>query len=150
MNCPQSIIKVGKAPAATDRRSLPAFYEDFEGRRRGDKEYRSASRDVLRLLDDLRKERWMVWWWTCATTAAAPLRAVELTGLFIDRAGVVQRPDRLSASRVTIMPASPGVMAVLINRGSASASEIFRPLRSGTTGGRPSSANKSFGEGHQM
>jgi carboxyl-terminal processing protease len=36
--------------------TLPAFYEDFEGRRRGDKDFRSASRDVARLVDELKKE----------------------------------------------------------------------------------------------
>ncbi len=37
--------------------TLPTFYEDFDARRRGDKDYRSASRDVSRLLTELKKEQ---------------------------------------------------------------------------------------------
>jgi C-terminal processing protease CtpA/Prc len=37
--------------------SLPAFYEDFAARRKGDPNYRSATRDVSRLLAELKKEQ---------------------------------------------------------------------------------------------
>lgn len=128
----KSIIKVGDGPAL--RRigviTLPAFYEDFEGRRRGDKEYRSASRDVVRLVDELRKEKVDGLVVDLRNNGGGSLReAVELTGLFIDKGPVVQqrRPDgRIGVeSDENAGVAWDGPMAVLINRGSASASEIF-------------------------
>src|SRR5205085_9227006 len=36
--------------------SLPTFYEDFVARNKGAKEYRSATRDVARLLETMKKE----------------------------------------------------------------------------------------------
>jgi carboxyl-terminal processing protease len=37
--------------------TLPSFYEDIEARRKGVKEYRSATRDAARLLDGPKKKR---------------------------------------------------------------------------------------------
>jgi len=39
--------------------SIPAFYQDFEARGRGDRDYRSVTRDVARLMDELKTERSM-------------------------------------------------------------------------------------------
>lgn len=110
--------------------TLPAFYEDFEGRRRGDKDFRSASRDVARLAEELKKEGVAGLILDLRNNGGGSLReAVELTGLFIDTGPVVQQ--RSADGKVAIeSDDKPGVvwngpLAVMINRGSASASEIL-------------------------
>jgi len=110
--------------------TLPAFYEDFEGRRRGDKDYRSASRDVARLIGELKKERVDGLILDLRDNGGGSLReAVELTGLFIDKGPVVQQ--RNSEGQIEVESderagaAWDGPLAVMINRGSASASEIL-------------------------
>ncbi|MBW8312053.1 MAG: carboxy terminal-processing peptidase [Rhizobium sp.] len=122
------IVEVG------DRRigvvELPTFYLDFEARRRGDKDARSATADVAKLLRELRAEQ--------VDGVVVDLRdngggslleAVELTGLFIDAGPVVQ--VRETGGRVSVETddetgvAWDGPLAVLVNRASASASEIF-------------------------
>ncbi|MEW6371696.1 MAG: carboxy terminal-processing peptidase [Pseudomonadota bacterium] len=110
--------------------SLPTFYQDFEARRKGDKDFKSATRDVERILGELKKDK--------VDNVLVDLRnngggslveAVELTGLFIDKGPVVQQ--RTAEGRVEVeADTKPGLawdgpMGVLINRGSASASEIF-------------------------
>ena len=120
--------------AVGDRRigvvELPTFYLDFEARRRGDRDARSATADVARLLRELRTEK--------VDGVVVDLRnngggslleAVELTGLFIDQGPVVQ--VRETGGRVSVESdddrgvAWDGPLAVLVNRSSASASEIF-------------------------
>ncbi len=122
------IIEVG------DRRigivELPTFYLDFEARRRGDADARSATADVAKLLRELRAAK--------VDGVVVDLRdngggslleAVELTGLFIDTGPVVQ--VRETGGRVSVEGddatgvAWDGPLAVLVNRSSASASEIF-------------------------
>ena len=108
---------------------LPGFYQDFEARRRGDKNYASATRDVAKMLADFRAQK--------VDGVVLDLRgngggslteAVELTGLFIDKGPVVQ--VRESGGKVSVQydqdagVAWDGPLAVVINRGSASASEI--------------------------
>lgn len=110
--------------------TLPAFYEDFEGRRRGDKDFRSASRDVARLAEELKKEGVAGLILDLRNNGGGSLReAVELTGLFIDTGPVVQQ--RSADGKIAVeSDDKPGVvwsgpLAVMINRGSASASEIL-------------------------
>ena len=110
--------------------SLPTFYLDFEGRRRGDKDYRSATRDVARILGELKKEKVDNVLIDLRNNGGGSLtEAIELTGLFIDKGPVVQQRD--ATGRVEVESdtqaglAWDGPMGVLINRGSASASEIF-------------------------
>jgi carboxyl-terminal processing protease len=110
--------------------SLPTFYQDFEGRRRDEPDYRSASRDVARLLAELRDENVEGVLLDLRNNGGGSLpEAVELTGLFIDRGPVVQVRDstgRLMVERDTKSGmAWDGPLAVLVNRASASASEIF-------------------------
>lgn len=109
---------------------LPTFYQDFDARRRGDAEFKSATRDVERLLGELREEK--------VDGVVVDLRnngggsldeATALTGLFIDKGPVVQirdaggRVEEKSDTRAGT--AWDGPLAVLVNRSSASASEIF-------------------------
>ena len=110
--------------------SLPTFYQDFEARRRGDKNYKSATRDVARLLGELKKDKVDNLLIDLRNNGGGSLNeAVELTGLFIDKGPVVQQ--RNAEGKVDIENdtnaglAWDGPVGVLINRGSASASEIF-------------------------
>jgi len=110
--------------------SLPTFYQDFEARRKGDKDFKSATRDVARILGELKKERVDNVLIDLRNNGGGSLiEAVELTGLFIDKGPVVQQ--RMAEGRVEVENdtnsglAWDGPMGVLINRGSASASEIF-------------------------
>jgi len=109
---------------------LPAFYQDWEGRRTNSNDYASASRDVARLLRDFRTQKLDGVVMDLRNNGGGSLaEAVELTGLFIDKGPVVQ--VRESGGRVQVDSDSTagvawdGPLAVLINRGSASASEIF-------------------------
>ncbi len=149
----KSVIKLGEG-AATRKVgviTLPTFYEDFEGRRRGDKEFRSASRDVVRLIDELKKEKVDGLLIDLRNNGGGSLReAVDLTGLFIDKGPVVQqrRPDGKIGveSDENAGLAWDGPMAVLINRGSASASEIFAAALQ-DYGRAPIIGEPSFGKG---
>jgi carboxyl-terminal processing protease len=110
---------------------LPGFYQDFNARRsNADGDYASASRDVARLLAQFRTQGVDGVVMDLRNNGGGSLsEAVELTGLFIDKGPVVQ--VRESGGRVSVEDdedggvAWDGPLAVLVNRGSASASEIF-------------------------
>jgi carboxyl-terminal processing protease len=110
--------------------SLPSFYADLAARQKGVQDYRSATHDVARLLDEFTRQK--------VDSVLIDLRnngggllseAVELTGLFIDKGPVVQqknaRGDIVVESDTKAGAAWDGPLGVLINRNSASASEIF-------------------------
>ncbi len=110
--------------------TLPSFYEDFAARQKGDNDFKSATRDVSRLLEELEKDRVDGVLVDLRNNGGGSLHeAVDLTGLFIDQGPVVQQRD--SEGNVSVeSDTHPGMawngpLAVLINRGSASASEIF-------------------------
>ena len=110
--------------------TLPTFYEDFEARGKGDQDYRSASRDVAKLLDELKQDNVEGVLVDLRNNGGGSLsEAIDLAGLFIGKGPVVQQRD--AKGRVNVesddlpAPAWTGPVAVLINRGSASASEIF-------------------------
>jgi carboxyl-terminal processing protease len=110
--------------------SLPTFYQDFEARRRGDKDFKSATRDVARLLGELKKDKVDNVLIDLRNNGGGSLtEAVELTGLFIDKGPVVQQRSAEGKIEVENDTAAglawDGPVGVLINRGSASASEIF-------------------------
>jgi carboxyl-terminal processing protease len=109
---------------------LPAFYRDFEAETQGKTDFRSTTRDVRGLLEklvaqgvdgivvDLR-----------GNGGGSLAEATSLTGLFIDTGPVVQVKDAFGKVEVERDP-EPGVaysgpLAVLVDRDSASASEIF-------------------------
>src|SRR6185312_4425468 len=107
---------------------LPSFYEDFDARRRGDSDYKSASRDVAKLLAQLKAARVSAVVVDLRDNGGGSLEeAINLTGLFTGKGPVVQVRD--SRGQVEQKDSDEkmlwtGPMAVLVNRGSASASEI--------------------------
>jgi carboxyl-terminal processing protease len=110
--------------------TLPSFYEDVDAARKGDKGYRSATRDVAGLLAKLKAQKVDGLLVDLRNNGGGSLReAVTLTGLFVGKVPVVQ--TRNAQGEVTVGRnvdtgvAWDGPLGVLINRGSASASEIF-------------------------
>jgi carboxyl-terminal processing protease len=110
--------------------NVPGFYSDYDAQRAGEKDYRSTTRDVRKLIDELKKEG--------LDSIVMDLRgngggflpeAQSLTGLFIDRGPVVQ--VQFSGGDKEVLDddqsgvAYDGPLVVLIDRFSASASEIF-------------------------
>ncbi|WP_243038646.1 carboxy terminal-processing peptidase [Dyella sedimenti] len=109
---------------------LPSFYSDFGARREGDKNFKSATRDVAKLLGELKAEGVEGVVMDLRNNGGGSLaEADDLTGLFIDQGPVVQVRDARGEVQVQGDDepgmAWSGPMAVLVNRGSASASEIF-------------------------
>ncbi len=108
---------------------LPTFYQDFEARRRGDPNYRSATRDVAKLLGELKQDRVDGVIVDLRNNGGGSLaEATELSGLFIGKGPIVQVRDnrgRVEEEDSDNARVWDGPLAVLVNRGSASASEIF-------------------------
>ncbi len=110
--------------------SIPAFYIDFAALQRGERDYKSTTRDTIQLLNELRKEGIDGLIIDLRDNGGGSLReANELVGLFINRGPTVQIRDPGNRVQVLRDPdpriAYSGPMAVLVNRLSASASEIF-------------------------
>jgi len=110
--------------------TLPVFYEDFAARAKGDKDYKSATRDISALLDGLKKDKVDSVLIDLRNNGGGSLtEAINLTGLFIDQGPVVQERDAKGEIKVDSDNdrgvAWNGQMGVLINHASASASEIF-------------------------
>lgn len=110
--------------------SLPVFYQDFAARQKGDKNFKSATRDVTRLVEELKKEQIDSLLIDLRDNGGGSLdEAIELTGLFIDQGPVLQERDVDGNIKVDndVSPGTiwSGPLGVLINRASASASEIF-------------------------
>lgn len=109
---------------------IPNFYQDFQAYRNGDPDYRSTTRDVRRLLEELEKENIDGLILDLRNNGGGSLQeATMLTDLFIDPGPVVQirhsdnRIMRDRGSRSMAFYRKP--LVVLVNRFSASASEIF-------------------------
>ncbi|WP_266170566.1 carboxy terminal-processing peptidase [Dyella subtropica] len=123
-------IKDGNVSRKIGVIELPTFYSDFGARREGDKNFKSATRDVAKLLGELKAAGVEGVVMDLRNNGGGSLtEANELTGLFIDKGPVVQVRDARGAVDVQGDDdpgmAWSGPMAVLVNRGSASASEIF-------------------------
>ena len=128
----KSILEVmeGKTLRRVGVISLPTFYQDFEARKQGDKDFRSATRDVASLLAELKKSHVDSVLIDLRNNGGGSLtEAVELSNLFIGSGPVVQQRDAKGRVRVegsnSATVAWDGQLGVLINRNSASASEIF-------------------------
>jgi len=117
------VIKIGVI-------DLPVFYLDFNGRAQNKPDYRSSTRDVRRLIGELEEQGVVGIVVDLRNNGGGSLlEATTLTGLFIDKGPVVQ--VRNSSGRISLEEdvdpgmAWEGPLAVLVNRYSASASEIF-------------------------
>lgn len=109
---------------------VPAFYLDFKAYRAGDPDYKSTTRDVKKLIAELQKDNVDGIVIDLRNNGGGSLQeATELTGLFIDQGPTVL--VRNSDGRVDVLNDDEGKafytgpMTVLVNRLSASASEIF-------------------------
>ncbi|MES9990368.1 MAG: carboxy terminal-processing peptidase [Candidatus Thiodiazotropha sp.] len=109
---------------------VPTFYRDFAAEARGDEDFRSTTRDVRNLLVELKKQGVDGIVIDLRENGGGSLsEATELTGLFIDSGPVVQIKDAFGKVEIEQDPdqstAYEGPLAVLVDRNSASASEIF-------------------------
>ncbi len=110
--------------------SVPGFYQDIAAQNAGDEDFRSTTRDVRRLIEELQAEGIDGLVMDLRGNGGGYLpEATALTGLFIDRGPVVQLRDSGGRTEVLDDPeagvAYTGPLAVLVDRFSASASEIF-------------------------
>jgi carboxyl-terminal processing protease len=111
--------------------TVPSFYQDYNARAAGDDEYRSTTRDVQKLLEQFQAEGGI-------DGLVLDLRenggghlseAIGLVNLFVDRGPVVQL--RETGGRVEVLESEAseavydGPLTILVDRFSASASEIF-------------------------
>lgn len=110
--------------------NLPTFYVDFDAQRMRKMNYKSSSNDVTKLVRELMKENVDGIILDLRNNGGGSLQeAVNLTDLFIDQGPVVQirspddRINRHNRSRFKALYSGP--LVVLVNRLSASASEIF-------------------------
>ena len=124
-------VKLGDRTLRVGVITVPGFYEDNDARSAGDSNYRTTARDVRRLLAELQASGGI-------DSLVLDLRgdgggylpeATALTGLFIERGPVVQLKTTDGRTEVLDDPdpgiAYSGPLAVLVDRTSASASEIF-------------------------
>lgn len=123
-------VKDGESVRRIGVITLPSFYEDFEGRYKNKPDYKSATRDVARLLTELKNEKVDAVLVDLRNNGGGSLsEAIDLTGLFVGKGPVLQQ--RNAKGEISVLSNSSrdvvwkGPLGVLINRGSASASEIF-------------------------
>lgn len=110
---------------------VPAFYADFKAASAGDPNYKSTTRDVRLLIDTLKRLDKVdaIVMDLRANGGGSLNEAIDLTGLFIDRGPVVQVKDYANNIRVNedkdLGAIWTGPLGVMVDRLSASASEIF-------------------------
>jgi len=109
---------------------IPAFYRDFQGYSKGEKDFTSTTRDVRRLIRELEEEGVDGIVIDLRENGGGSLvEATELTGLFIPSGPVVQVKNASGDLDIENDPdpdqVYTGPLAVLVDRHSASASEIF-------------------------
>ena len=111
---------------------VPSFYRDYPALSRGDKDFTSTTKDVKRLIAELEKEGIDGLIIDLRGNGGGHLtEATALSGLFIDNGPIVQlrngsgRISRLDDPDPVARVAYTGPLAVLVDRYSASASEIF-------------------------
>lgn len=110
--------------------TIPTFYADFRAMQQGDPNYKSTTRDVRKLIDELEQQGIHGLVVDLRNNGGGALHeANDLVGLFIDEGPTVQ--IRNSANDVQVLTdqdpsvAYDGPLVVMVNRMSASASEIF-------------------------
>lgn len=123
--------RIGDANGKIGVIHIPSFYRDFSGAQQGLDNFKSTSRDVIKVLQDFRKQGGV-------DAIVVDLRnngggalseAIEVSGLFINEGPVVQVKEQDGTVRShndedeQVYATEP--LIVLCNRLSASASEIF-------------------------
>ena len=110
--------------------TVPSFYQDFNARASGARDYTSTTSDVRRLVLELVEEGIDGLVLDLRNNGGGHLsEATAMTGLFLPGGPIVQLRD--TSGRVEVLeeravgPVYDGPLAVLVNRFSASASEIF-------------------------
>lgn len=110
--------------------NIPTFYADFQAMQAGDPNYKSTTRDVRNLIEELKEDGVDGVVMDLRNNGGGALHeANDLVGLFIDQGPTVQ--IRNSNNEVQVLAdedpsvAYDGPLVVLVNRMSASASEIF-------------------------
>lgn len=109
---------------------LPSFYMDYQGSQTGDGDFRSSARDVKREIDALQKKKVDGIILDLRSNGGGDLsECSRITGLFLDEGPIVQIQDRdrrvSSLNDQTPGAVYKGPLMLLINRQSASASEII-------------------------
>ncbi|QJW91415.1 carboxy terminal-processing peptidase [Spirosoma taeanense] len=110
--------------------NIPMFYRDFEGARKREEGFSSTTSDVKKFIEELKAEKVDGIVIDLRDNGGGSLtEAINLTGLFIPKGPVVQVRESSGETEVYTDPdpsvTYDGPMAVLVNRFSASASEIF-------------------------
>lgn len=125
-----SIIDIPETNTKIGVIELPAFYIDFAAQAAGQNDYKSTSRDVRKLISVMMEKKIDGLIIDLRGNGGGSLaEALELTGFFIDEGPVVQTKDATGRIEINYDPQPgivyPGPLAVLVDRDSASASEIF-------------------------
>jgi carboxyl-terminal processing protease len=126
----KTVISDGK-PFKIGIIDVPAFYADFKAANAGDPNYKSTTRDVRLLLDTLKNIDKVdaVVMDLRANGGGSLIEAIDLTGLFIDKGPVVQVKDLRGNVEIDEDKQAgatwDGPLGVIVDRLSASASEIF-------------------------
>ena len=123
-------VTTDQGPVTMGVITLPTFYMDFAAAQRGDPNYRSTTRDVYNLIQELKQDQVSGIVIDLRNNGGGSLReANQLTGLFIETGTTVQvrYADGVIEKQMDRNPllAYNGPLVVLVNRYSASASEIF-------------------------
>ncbi len=126
-----ALVKQGNVAYKVGVITIPSFYLNFNAESHGNRHYASVSHDVAALLKILKKKQVSGILLDLRNNGGGSLQeASALTGLFVPGGPVVQVKDR--SGQVQVLGTRPdekvawrGPLAVLVNRFSASATEIF-------------------------
>lgn len=110
--------------------TIPRFYQDFAARRAGATDYASLTRDVAKLLETVKAQGAdAVLLDMRGNGGGSLIEAIDLAGLFLPRAPVAQQRELDGKIKLELAPdgasAWDGPLGVLIDEGSAAATEIF-------------------------
>jgi len=109
---------------------VPSFYQDFDAKVKGDADYRSTTKDVAKLINELKQDHIDALVMDLRVNGGGHLsEATGLVGLFIPHGPAVQLREAGGRVEALTTPNDPpvwtGPLIVLVDRSSASATEIF-------------------------